>query len=117
MHVSLLQVQAFLVATLLCVIGTVLFAFGRETPPCRPAGRLEEKINPNAAPVASLVRVPQIGLTRARAVVAYRDDMRGRRGEPSPFHCLDDLQRVSGIGPKTGSQIADCLEFDPPGDI
>ena len=35
--------------------------------------RLDVKINPNDAPIASLVRLPGIGTGRARAIVAYRE--------------------------------------------
>lgn len=117
MSVRLLQLQGFLVATVLCGVGALVLAFGRPSPRGGPACPLAEKINPNSAPVASLVRLPQIGPARARAVVAYRDEVRVRTGQSAPFHCSDDLQCVRGIGPKTTAEIADCLVFDAPGDI
>jgi len=117
MNVRRLQVQGFLVATVLCAVGALVLAWARPSPQVRPACPLAEKINPNSAPVASLVRLPQIGPARARAVVAYRDEVRDTTGQAAPFRCSDDLQGVSGIGPKTAAQIADWLVFHPPGDI
>ena len=36
---------------------------------------LDEKINPNDAPLASLVRLPGIGIGKASAIVAYRENL------------------------------------------
>ena len=38
---------------------------------------LDEKINPNDTPIASLVRLPGIGVGRAEAIVVYRDNLFG----------------------------------------
>lgn len=72
----------------------------------------QERVNPNAAPVGSLVRLPGVGLTRARAIVAHRDTVRRRAGDDLAFRCTEDLQQIKGIGPKTAGDIADWLEFD-----
>jgi DNA uptake protein ComE-like DNA-binding protein len=71
-----------------------------------------EKINPNDAPVASLMRLPRIGLTRARAISACRDSFvrQGRRGPA--FARAEDLQQVRGIGPRTAAELRSCLQFD-----
>ena len=71
----------------------------------------QEKVNPNTAPVASLIRLPGIGLTRARAIAAHRDVVRQATGDVA-FHRPEDLQQIKGIGPKTAQDIADWLEFD-----
>ncbi|KPK79804.1 MAG: hypothetical protein AMJ81_12780 [Phycisphaerae bacterium SM23_33] len=70
-----------------------------------------EKIDPNTASAASLRRLPNIRLVRARAIVAYR------REHPSPaFRSAEDLARVRGIGPGTVEAIRDYLKLGaPPG--
>ncbi len=71
--------------------------------------RLETTVNPNTDPPASLARLPRIGLTRARALVNYR---RQRQRDGSVAFCKpDDLQHVTGIGPKTVEAIGPWLRF------
>jgi len=73
---------------------------------------LESRINPNDAPVASLVRLPGIGVGRAGAIVAYRENFSGKDGNSSAFRNCDDLQKVRGIGPKTAQNISQWLTFE-----
>lgn len=71
---------------------------------------LSGRINPNTASMGSLMRLEGIGPVRALQIVQYR------RQEPAgrpPFEKADDLEKVSGIGPKTVSKIAPFLWFDP----
>ncbi|HER20299.1 MAG TPA: helix-hairpin-helix domain-containing protein [Chromatiales bacterium] len=70
-----------------------------------------ERINPNTAPVGSLVRLPGIGPTRARAIAAYRETIRQTVGDGPVFRSCDDLQQIKGIGPKTAEDVRDWLEF------
>jgi competence ComEA-like helix-hairpin-helix protein len=72
--------------------------------------RPDNMINPNNAPVASLRRLPGIGLTRAQAIIAYRNDL--INGSSRPFYSSVDLQKVSGIGPKTAEDIGQWLKFE-----
>ncbi|UCG48589.1 MAG: helix-hairpin-helix domain-containing protein [Phycisphaerales bacterium] len=73
---------------------------------------LEGRINPNSAPAASLVRLRGIGMSRAAAIVAYRESFR-RSGEGGPaFQGPNDLQAVKGIGPKTVENIRQALKFE-----
>ena len=72
---------------------------------------LDEKINPNDAPLASLVRLPGIGVSRAEAIVAYRENFRKER-QNKAFQDSDDLQKVKGIGPKTVENISEWLKFE-----
>ncbi len=110
----ILQVQGFLVAVFLCVVGALFFVLTHDPVESESTVDLEEKINPNSARVASLIRLPQIGLARARAITVYRENARIEAGDSNPFHCPDDLQRINGIGPKTVAGITDCLEFGSP---
>jgi DNA uptake protein ComE-like DNA-binding protein len=73
---------------------------------------LDTKVNPNDAPVASLVRLPQIGLVRAHTIVAYRRAFTAKNSEMPAFRNCDDLQKVKGIGPKTVQNISKWLKFE-----
>lgn len=73
---------------------------------------LDDKINPNYAPVASLARLPGIGCVRARAIVAYRQDFFARKGGNLSFRGCNDLKKVRGIGPKTAQNIGQWLRFE-----
>ncbi len=74
--------------------------------------KLESRINPNEAPMASLVRLPGIGVSRAGAIIAYRENFVGRDGANPAFRNCDDLQKIKGIGPKTAQNISALLKFD-----
>ena len=64
-----------------------------ETGGSRPDSLLPgETININVADVYDLQRLPGIGEARARDIVADRE-------KNGPFQTVDDLDRVSGIGP------------------
>lgn len=114
-----IQSFAFVIAASTCVFFSICFvvsgltgsesAVGR-----RPAGkiRLDEKINPNDAPVASLVRLPGIGISRAGEIVTYRENFVGKDSNRPAFRDYDDLQKVSGIGPKTVENISEWLRFE-----
>jgi len=71
---------------------------------------LDEKLNPNEAPPASLIRLPGIGISRAAAIVAYRERYAQGAADP-PFKSCDDLQKVRGLGPKTVRNIKRWLTF------
>lgn len=93
----------------------VLLAVGLAVAPLRGAHervpvKIETTVNPNTDPPASLARLPRIGLTRARALVDYR---RQKQRDGSVAFCEpDDLQHVTGIGPKTVEGIGPWLRFD-----
>ena len=109
------QSLGFLVAVCLGLGLSLAFLIGR---PRQEAGSrsvpADERINPNEAPVASLARLPGIGLTRARTIVVFREQFReqGRRGPA--FRCADDLEQIRGIGPATVAGIRPWLRFEPP---
>jgi competence protein ComEA len=74
--------------------------------------KLESRINPNDAPIESLVRLPGIGISRAGAIVEYREKFGDKdRGRPV-FQSSNDLQKVKGIGPKTAQNISKWLKFE-----
>ncbi|TVQ97388.1 MAG: ComEA family DNA-binding protein [Deltaproteobacteria bacterium] len=57
-----------------------------------------DQINLNTASAADLQRLPGIGATRAAAIISDRD-LNG------PFRSVDDITRVSGVGPATLNNI------------
>ena len=73
---------------------------------------LESRINPNDAPIESLIRLPGLGIGRAGAIAAYRDNFNEKKASSPAFRNCDDLQKVKGIGPKTVQNISELLKFD-----
>ena len=74
-------------------------------------GQLDSLVNPNDAPVESLVRLPGMGPGRAGAIVAYRESLY-REGTTPAFEDIEDLRKVRGIGPKTVQGIRQWMTFD-----
>ena len=77
--------------------------------PCDDEIVLEPRINPNTAPAASLMRLPNIGPKRAQAIVEYR---RAVGGSKSAFEKAEDLEKIKGIGPATVAGARQWLCFD-----
>ena len=79
------------------------------------AESLTGKINPNTADWASMTRLPGIGPTRARAIVAFREQyLLNHPDETQAFTCAEDLTRIKGIGEKISAQIEPFLSFEEP---
>lgn len=73
--------------------------------------RLDERINPNYASSASLVRLPGVGIGRAEAILAYRRQFARQESDGPAFVNIEDIQNVKGIGPKTAEDISPYLKF------
>ena len=63
-------------------------------------------INPNTASLSELMTLPGVGPTKARAIIAYRQQM-------GAFSRLDEITQVSGIGEKTYAKFKDRLTLAP----
>lgn len=61
------------------------------------------RVNPNTASRDELMSLPGIGETKAMAIIQGREE--------GKYRTAADLQRVSGIGPKTVGELEDYLEF------
>lgn len=61
------------------------------------------RLNINTATAEELTSLPNIGPSRAAAIVDYRDSA-------GPFGSVDDLKNVSGIGEKITDSIRDLVE-------
>ncbi len=108
-----IQTSGFVIAVGACVLFSICFAISCSSSSELPCGfELDGRINPNNAPVASLVRLPGIGLGRAEAIAAYRTDFAEQGKDCLAFQGCDDLQKVKGIGPKTVQNISQWLKFE-----
>jgi len=109
------QSLAFLVGMGICLALSLGFAGGvLERTEDSPVSGLGERINPNEAPAASLMRLPQIGAARARAIVAHRDRAGTEQGRTIVFKKADDLRQIKGIGPAIVEGVRPWLRFDNP---
>lgn len=95
----------------------------------RPEARLGEapssesiglKIDPNVASWWELAELPGIGETKARAIISFREQVRGdyqaeHPGAESPpaFARPEDLEAVPGIGQVTVEKMRPMLSFEP----
>ena len=70
------------------------------------------QINPNSAVIESLIRLPDIGSSRAEAIVEYRNSYVKNNNGQTAFGTPEDLQKVEGIGPKTVQNVKELLEFE-----
>ena len=68
------------------------------------------KIDVNKDPWWKIAALPNIGLTKSKRIVSFRE----KSGKAQPFSCADDLLQIHGIGPKTVAQLRPLLYFAPP---
>jgi competence protein ComEA len=73
--------------------------------------QIVNQINPNTAEVESLIRLPDIGFSRAEAIIEYRNSFVQNNNKPA-FEAPGDLQNVTGIGPKTVQNVKELIEFE-----
>ncbi len=110
---SRVQSFAFVISVCVCALFSIGFAVSSLSAVEEPSGiELDERINPNDAPIASMVRLPGIGISRAEAIVAFRDNLSKEDGNSRAFRSSYDLQKVRGIGPKTAQKIGEWLKFE-----
>ncbi len=67
----------------------------------------EQPLNVNTAPLKALDALPGIGPALSERIVTYRSTQR-------PFQRVDELERVSGIGPKTLSTLRPMVRVTAP---
>jgi competence protein ComEA len=97
-----------------CIIAAILasaFAYSSSARQQASLPALDNKVNPNTAPVASLRRLPGIGPARAEAIIALREKALAADGNEA-FTSTADLRKVRGIGPKTAGNISGSVTFE-----
>ena len=105
-----IQSFAFLIAISVSLLLSAIFIFSLLSGSKQVCEvELDNRINPNDAPIASMIRLPGIGLSRATAIVAYREQV--GPGQQVFTSCID-LEKVKGIGPVTAKNICQYLRFD-----
>jgi len=110
---SRIQSFAFVIAASAAVLSSTCFVVCSLAGLRLPVGiEVEARINPNDAPIASLVRLPGVGISRAEAIVAYRENFAEHEPSRPAFRNCDDLQKVKGVGPKTVKNISEWLKFE-----
>ena len=107
------RIQSFAFVISMCAA----FCFASNLMRINPASgagviHLNNRINPNTAPVESLVRLPDIGITRAEAIIEYRESYRENNNHVQAFENSDDLQNIKGIGPKIVQNMSQWLKFN-----
>lgn len=107
-----IQSFAFVISVCLAVCCSFGFISNLERDLGQCEIELESRINPNEAPIESLIRLPGLGIGRAGAIASYRDDFKGKNAESRAFQNCNDLQKIKGIGPKTVQNISEWLRFD-----
>ena len=112
-----IKIQSFAFVISVCIAFCFCLAFvsnplGSESAFGGCKFKLESRINPNDAPVESLIRLPGLGIGRAGAIVAYRENSNGKDSDSPAFQNCNDLQKVKGIGPKTVQNISQWLKFE-----
>jgi len=107
-----IQSFAFVISVCLAVCFAFVFISNLERSSGQCEIELEGRINPNDAPVESLVRLPGMGPGRAGAIIIYRQNINGENAGKPAFQNCDDLQKVKGIGPKTVQNICQWLKFE-----
>ena len=108
-----IQSLAFIVAAGAAVVFCLCFALhGVAADSSLQTIVLEQKINPNDAAPASLVRLPGVGPARAQAIVSYREEYKRSGSGDLAFRNCFDLQNVKGIGPGVADDMCRYLEFD-----
>jgi len=72
-----------------------------------PQVQVNYPININLAPASELELLPGIGPTKAQAIVDYREGQ-------GLFQSKEEIQNVSGIGPKTYEKLKDQITVSSP---
>ena len=107
-----IQTFAFVISICLAACCSLGFISRLERDVCQCEIELESRINPNDAPIESLVRLPGLGTGRAGAIITYRENFSNKSASSPAFQNCNDLQKVKGVGIKTAQRISEWLRFD-----
>ncbi len=105
------QTSAFVIAILGCLTLCVWFFCAEVSVLPTADVAIPQTINPNQAPLGSLIRLPGIGPARVQAIIHFRQTQQQRRPGRHAFREASDLARIKGIGPKTVQGLDPWLEL------
>lgn len=100
-HLKTLSLLLILLLSLGLTAGQVLASSDTDQ---QQAISASQQLNINQASEEQLVSLPGIGPARAAAII----EMRNQQG---PFNSLEDLQKVSGIGPAITRELQPLVSF------
>ena len=106
------QSTAFCIAIIIAFGFCVWFLLSGFGDNAQPNVELQNRINPNDAPAASLARLPGIGIIKANAIVEYRQQFQKSGRGDLAFKDCNDLRNIKGIGPKTTENMCEYLRFE-----
>lgn len=110
-HARIAEIAAQVTAVAIAVLLSGISLFGMLCDNSKTSPKdIEVRINPNDAPVGSLVRLNNIGVGKATAIIAYRESISGNKEKV--FCSPQDLEKVKGIGPKTVAGNIELLKFE-----
>ena len=116
------QRRALILFLAFALVAIVLQTYSRpisitslSTASTQPASEaLSDRIDPNTAVEAEISTIPQIGPSRAKSIVAYREAfVAGHPGELA-FRTAEDLTHIKGIGNATMEKMRPYLRFEEP---
>jgi hypothetical protein len=76
------------------------------------AGELADRIDPNTASAGELSTIPQLGPSRAAALVNYRKQFQHDHPGQRAFQRPQDLTKIKGIGTAIAGKLTPYLIFD-----
>ncbi|MHC4555405.1 MAG: ComEA family DNA-binding protein, partial [Planctomycetota bacterium] len=101
---SCMLAAGFALAGLMVILAAMYWTHRQD-----PLEASPQRINPNTASMASLVRLPGIGKARAMDIIHYRQN---QKKNETVFLSAPDLQAIRGIGPKTTAALEPWLTFE-----
>ncbi len=107
-----IQATSLLISITLIAAGAIILIISQDSGKEGDKIILEQRINPNSEPVGSLLRLPGIGISKANAIVIYREEFVLENEHRPAFKQYRDLENVEGIGPKTADNICGYLKFE-----
>jgi hypothetical protein len=100
---SCMLAAGFALAGLMVILAAMYWTHRQD-----PLEASPQRINPNTASMASLVRLPGVGKARAMDIIHYRQN---QKKNEAVFLSAPDLQAIRGIGPKTAAALEPWLTF------
>ena len=109
-----IQSFAFVISSLAAFCLALCFAsnLSNNTASAANINTLDNKINPNIAAMESLIRLPDIGISRAEMIIQYRENYKNENNNQVAFKKPEDLENIKGIGKKTVQNMSQWLEFE-----